>query len=394
MSFQVGDTVEVLGSDGRWAKATVSMCTEDGQYEVKFHGWSPKWNEIINADNIRNLSPPLEARPRRRNNKLHNPEALFRGKHVYVDGQEEIVDINDPFLWQIRTMKGHIVSYDHLQRQPHQVLEEHHRESRDVDDGHHDRHGDDGDEQDGDEQDDKSLVFHIMLESGAIIAPGTYVTNLAEVPDELFLVSKFSDTAAELQPVIMYSRNCYFDTSQKVEIPLEQFKNDFQEANLSNDNLKACKSMLKKRSELFTYAALHEAVLNSSHDIHQHATSLGVTIRRKVLSSLKKNGSKAVLRIEPVALQHPELLGLNIFNGYKENYIPATFSTLDKVLGPRWDVRKYSNSSYAAATSAEFSFNIQQCFITVKLKYAYIADEWTPLYRNYIQERLNEANQC
>ena len=123
-------------------------------------------------------------------------------------------------------------------------------------------------------------------------------------------------------------------------------------------------------------------------------SGLGVTIRRKVLSSLKKNGSKAVLRIEPVALQHPELLGLNIFNGYKENYIPATFSTLDKVLGPRWDVRKYSNSSYAAATSAEFSFNIQQCFITVKLKYAYIADEWTPLYRNYIQERLNEANQC
>ena len=61
---------------------------------------------------------------------------------------------------------------------------------------------------------------------------------------------------------------------------------------------------------------------------------------------------KVTIKIEPVTLGHPVLLGLNAENGFKEIFIPATFNALDAVLGSNktLDLGKYGQDRCVAVT--------------------------------------------
>ena len=88
------------------------------------------------------------------------------------------------------------------------------------------------------------------------------------------------------------------------------------------DEMVSKQRCLDIRAEQTQYSAFHEAIQTNSKNKQQEATSLGISIRRQIQRSLKKNGSKATIRNEPKTLSYPALLGLNLVNGLKENIHP------------------------------------------------------------------------
>ncbi len=409
-----GEIAEVLGSDGRWAKATI-LSIVDGSYRVRFEKWSKKWDEEIGAAKVRPITQLSESaqKPRRIVGKYPNPEGLFKDRQVQVENGDVVtVLINDPFLKHVQASDGKLYHYDTLRARvtrPQQNEDifldmddlndfekgndeiENDEESNNVDERNFGNEETERDNYDKELQNSdgamESEMFNIRL-GNDITSPGSLIKN---GDDDYFILASISTSGVNVIPLLMLGTDMY--SKNPVHLTLEELST----CHVTNE-IKLKTSWLK-RVEYIQVTSLAQssrrAVQNMSvQSKNQRMVTFGRSVRRQIWKVLKKNVSKQSIKIEPICITiDPAFLNLKESNGYSEVYVPPTFHRLDKLLGERWDMRQYG-PHFVVTTQMDVKLNIAEGFIYLKLKTAWCADVWDSNYRETITNRLQFAQSC
>ena len=64
--FSKGDNVEAVDIEKQWARGKVVKVIEQGRYEVKFDGWSTRWNREVGEEDIRKCTDAVLSGSRKR----------------------------------------------------------------------------------------------------------------------------------------------------------------------------------------------------------------------------------------------------------------------------------------------------------------------------------------